>query len=67
MPALADGSSGRVGPASCIRFTLVRTRSRGGENDLLNGPVPIFGTMRCHETPFFHSGDTIPQWWKHGN
>ena len=55
MPALADGSSGRVGPASCIRFTLVRTRSPGGKNDLLNGPILLSSTQG---TPS-HSGGNM--------
>lgn len=52
MPALADGSSDRVGPASCIGLTLVIKRSRGGENDLLHGSHSDIWTMRCGENFF---------------
>ena len=59
MPALADGSSDRVGPANCIRLTLVIKRSRGGENDLLCGSHSDIWTMRCRENSF------LPLTWHH--
>lgn len=67
MPALADGSSDRVGPASCIGLTLVIKRSRGGENDLLHGSHSGIWTVRCGENSFLPltgHHPTVMETWK---